>query len=210
MVLGEDGKRLKTRSGETIKLKSLLDEAIVQARQDIEARLEEEERSETTEFIDRVAQIVGISAVKYADLSQNRTTDYKFSFQKMLALKGNTAPYLLYAYVRPQGISRKGNIDFTKLESAEIVLSEEAELILAKHILQLSEVLQEVEQELLPNRLCQYLFELSQKFNQFYDRCGILNAAEPQRTSRLILADLTARTLKLGLSLLGIPVLERM
>ena len=210
LVLGEDGKRLKTRSGETIKLRVLLDEAIVQARQDIETRLAEEGRSESSEFIDNVAQVVGISAVKYADLSQNRTTDYKFSFEKMLALKGNTAPYLLYAYVRPQGISRKGNIDFTKLESAEIVLSEDAELILAKHILQLSEVIQEVEQDLLPNRLCQYLFELSQKFNQFYDRCAILNTEEPQRTYRLILADLTARTLKLGLSLLGIPVLERM
>ncbi len=210
LVLGEDGKRLKTRSGETIKLKALLDEAVLQARQDLEARLEEERRSETSEFIDRVAQVVGISAVKYADLSQNRTTDYKFSFQKMLALKGNTAPYLLYAYVRPQGISRKGNIDFSKLESTKIVLNEEAELILAKHILQLSEVIQEVEKDLLPNRLCQYLFELSQKFNQFYDRCSILNAVEPQRTSRLILADLTARTLKLGLSLLGITVLERM
>ncbi|MEM9275444.1 MAG: arginine--tRNA ligase [Cyanobacteria bacterium P01_F01_bin.143] len=210
LVLGEDGKRLKTRSGETIKLRVLLDEAIVQARKDIETRLAEEERSESSEFVDNVAKVVGISAVKYADLSQNRTTDYKFSFEKMLALKGNTAPYLLYAYVRPQGISRKGNIDFTKLQSAEIVLSEEAELILAKHILQLSEVIQEVEQDLLPNRLCQYLFELSQKFNQFYDRCAILNADEPQRTSRLILADLTARTLKLGLSLLGIPVLERM
>ncbi len=210
LVLGEDGKRLKTRSGETIKLKELLDEAVLRARQDLEARLEEEGRSETTEFIDRVAQVVGISAVKYADLSQNRTTDYKFSYQKMLALKGNTAPYLLYAYVRPQGISRKGNIDFTKLESTKIVLSEEAELILAKHILQLSEIILEVEKDLLPNRLCQYLFELSQKFNQFYDRCSILNAVEPQRTSRLILTDLTARTLKLGLSLLGIPVLERM
>ncbi len=210
LVLGEDGKRLKTRSGETIKLKELLDEAVLRARQDLEARLEEEGRSETTEFIDRVAQVVGISAVKYADLSQNRTTDYKFGFQKMLALKGNTAPYLLYAYVRPQGISRKGNIDFTKLESTKIVLSEEAELILAKHILQLSEIILEVEKDLLPNRLCQYLFELSQKFNQFYDRCSILNAVEPQRTSRLILTDLTARTLKLGLSLLGIPVLERM
>ena len=210
LVLGEDGKRLKTRSGETIKLKELLDEAVLRARQDLEARLKEEGRSETTEFIDRVAQVVGISAVKYADLSKNRTTDYKFSFQKMLALKGNTAPYLLYAYVRPQGISRKGNIDFTKLESTKIVLSEEAELILAKHILQLSEIILEVEKDLLPNRLCQYLFELSQKFNQFYDRYSILNAVEPQRTSRLILTDLTARTLKLGLSLLGIPVLERM
>lgn len=210
LVLGEDGKRLKTRSGETVKLKELLDEAVIQAKKDIHDRLKEEGREETEEFINHVAQVVGISAVKYADLSQNRTTDYKFSYEKMLALKGNTAPYLLYAYVRPQGISRKGNIDFSALGSDKIVLQEESELVLAKHLLQLTDVIREVEQDLLPNRLCQYLFELSQKFNQFYDRCSILQAEEPQRTSRLILSDITARTLKLGLSLLGIPVLERM
>lgn len=210
LVLGEDGKRLKTRSGETVKLKDLLDEAVIQARQDIQDRLKEEGREETEEFINHVAQVVGISAVKYADLSQNRTTDYKFSYEKMLALKGNTAPYLLYAYVRPQGIIRKGNIDFSALGLDKIILQEESELVLAKHLLQLTDVIKEVEQDLLPNRLCQYLFELSQKFNQFYDRCSILQSEEPQRTSRLILSDITARTLKLGLSLLGIPVLERM
>lgn len=210
LVLGEDGKRLKTRSGETVKLKDLLDEAIQLARKDIETRLQEEERTESEEFISNVAQVVGISAVKYADLSQNRTTDYKFSYEKMLALKGNTAPYLLYAYVRPQGIARKGDIDFSQLGSDKIFLEEESELTLAKHLLQLTDVIKEIERDLLPNRLCQYLFELSQKYNQFYDRCPILQAAEPQRTSRLILCDLTARTLKLGLSLLGIPVLERM
>jgi arginyl-tRNA synthetase len=211
LVLGEDGKKLKTRSGETIKLKDLLNEAIDLAREDLIARIEKEGRKEEKEFIDRVAQIVGISAVKYADLSQNRTTDYKFSYSKMLALQGNTAPYLLYAYVRVQGISRKGNIDFEKLATkTKICLDEETELTLAKHLLQLSEIIQEVERDLLPNRLSQYLFELSQKFNQFYDRCPILQADEPQRTSRLILADISARTLKLGLSLLGIPILERM
>ncbi|VEP17938.1 Arginine--tRNA ligase [Hyella patelloides LEGE 07179] len=210
LVLGEDGKRIKTRSGETFKLKDLLDDAVKQARKDLENRLEEEKRTETEEFIQNAAQVVGISAVKYADLSQNRTSDYKFSYDKMLSLKGNTAPYLLYAYVRPQGVSRKGNIDYSQLSSENIVLAEESELTLAKHLLQLTDVIKEVEQDLLPNRLCQYLFELSQKFNQFYDRCDILKAEEPQRTSRLILSDVTARTLKLGLSLLGIPVLERM
>ena len=210
LVLGEDGKRLKTRSGETVKLKDLLDDAIKLARKDIETRLQEEERTESEEFISNVTQVVGISAVKYADLSQNRTTDYKFSYEKMLALKGNTAPYLLYAYVRPQGIARKGDIDFSNLGSDKIVLEEESELILAKHLSQLADIIKEIERDLLPNRLCQYLFELSQKYNQFYDRCPILQAAEPQRTSRLILSDLTARTLKLGLSLLGISVLERM
>jgi arginyl-tRNA synthetase len=129
----------------------------------------------------------------------------------MLALQGNTAPYMLYAYVRVQGISRKGDIDFDNLDkNTPIVLTEEAELVLAKHLLQLTESIEEVEKELLPNRLCQYLFELSQKFNQFYDQCPILQAEEPQRTSRLILAHLTALTLRLGLSLLGIEVLERM
>ena len=210
LVLGQDGKRFKTRSSETVKLKDLLDEAVERAKNDLETRLQEEQRSETPEFIDRVSQVVGLSAVKYADLSQNRTSDYKFDYDKMLDLKGNTAPYLLYAYVRPQGISRKGNIDFSQLSDANIVLEQATELALAKHILQLEEVIKEVESSLLPNRICLYLFELSQKFNQFYEQCDILNAEEPQRTSRLILADLTARTIKLGLSLLGIEVLERM
>ena len=211
LVLGEDGKKLQTRSGETVRLRDLLDEAIARTDTDLEARLNEEGREETAEFKAHVAKVVGISAVKYADLSQNRASNYVFSFDKMLALQGNTAPYLLYAYVRIQGISRKGDIDFEQMGTdAKILLQEEMELVLAKHLLQLSEVLNAVEQDLLPNRLCQYLYELSQKFNQFYDQCPVLKADEPQRTSRLMLCDLTARTLKLGLSLLGIPVLERM
>jgi len=211
LVQGEDGKKLKTRSGETVRLKDLLDEAIARTRSDLQARLKQEERNETEEFINHVAKVVGISAVKYADLSQNRTSNYIFSYNKMLALQGNTAPYMLYAYVRIQGISRKGDIDFEQLgANAKILLEEETELVLAKHLLQIQEVLSEVEQDLFPNHLCQYLFELSQKFNQFYDRCPVLQIDEPQRTSRLVLCNLTARTLKLGLSLLGIPVLERM
>lgn len=405
LVQGEDGKKLKTRSGETVRLKDLLDEAGSRARFDLDIRLKDEERQETEEFIQHVSDVVGMSAVKYADLSQNRTSDYVFSYDKMLALQGNTAPYLLYAYVRVQGISRKGNIDFKQLAKAQagsqgsqppvaatvaiqpkpiskpvkaksaskppamqsgtkskstsgttaivpatrthleliqadvsaiertwfevkdfvashdwrpilklgigffglfvgfkiilailgaleslpfvqpflealgiftsarftkkkllfakdrqqfllqagqvwgevvgrtaeavfdcellpesppidveartvhdpiapakltIQLTEETELALAKHLLQLDGVLTAVETDLLPNRLCQYLFELSQKFNQFYDQCSVLQAEEPTRTSRLLLCDLTARTLKLGLSLLGIEVLERM
>ena len=147
--------------------------------------------------------------MKYADLSQNRTSNYIFSYDKMLALQGNTAPYLLYAYVRVQGISRKGGIDLQQLNS-KMILQEETEFALAKHLLQFDEVLTALEADLMPNRLCQYLFELSQKFNQFYDRCAILQVAEPERSSRLTLADLTARTLKQGLNLLGIQVLERM
>ncbi|MGF1477955.1 MAG: arginine--tRNA ligase [Cyanophyceae cyanobacterium] len=209
LVLGEDSKKLKTRSGEAVRLQDLLEEAIARARADLEARLAQEGRTESEEFIEHEAKVVGISAVKYADLSQNRTSNYIFNYDKMLSLQGNTAPYLLYAYVRVQGISRKGNIDFKQLGAINVVL-EETELTLSKHILQLSEVLNAVEQDLLPNRLCEYLFQLSQKFNQFYDRCPVLQAEEPQRSSRLVLCDLTARTLKLGLSLLGIPVLERM
>ena len=210
LVLGENGKKLQTRSGETVRLRDLLTEAVSGAKKDLEARLIKENRQETPEFINNVAQVVGIGAVKYADLSQNRTSDYSFSYDKMLALQGNTAPYMLYAYVRVQGISRKGNIDLENLPEDSTKLEQPEELALAKHILQLSEVLGEVEEDLLPNRLCQYLFELSQKFNLFYDRTPVLKAPEPQRTSRLVLSDLTARTLKLGLSLLGIEVLERM
>lgn len=211
LILGEDGKKLKSRSGDAPRMVDLLNEAIDHAQTDLETRLQEEGRQESPEFIDHVARVVGISAIKYADLSQSLTSNYIFNLDRMLALQGNTAPYMLYAYVRVQGISRKGGIDFQQLGAdAQIVLQEEEELILAKHLLQLDETLSAVEVDLFPHRLCEYLFELSQKFNRFYDRCPILQAEEPQRTSRLILADLTARTIKLGLSLLGIPVLERM
>ncbi|MDZ8104254.1 MAG: arginine--tRNA ligase [Nostoc sp. DedQUE12a] len=213
LVLGEDGKKFKTRSGDTVRLRDLLDEAIARSHTDLKARLQEEEREETEDFINEVAKVVGISAVKYADLSQNRTSNYVFSYDKMLDLKGNTAPYMLYAYARIQGISRKGEINFEDLGNNAVVLEHETELALAKYLLQLDEVINTVEQDLLPHRLCEYLYELSKKFNQFYDRnqgVRVLDAEEPQRTSRLILCDLTAKTLKLGLSLLGIQVLERM
>ncbi|MDQ2098901.1 MAG: arginine--tRNA ligase [Tychonema bourrellyi B0820] len=211
LVCGEDGKRLKTRSGDAVRLQDLLDEAIVRTRADLETRLVAEERQETEEFITNVSEVVGLSAVKYADLSQNRASNYVFSYDKMLALQGNTAPYMLYAYVRVQGIRRKGGIDFDNLDAgAKVILQSDAELVLAKHLLQLNEVLGSVDGDLLPNRICQYLFELSQKFNQFFEQCPVLKAEEPLRSSRLILCDLTARTLKLGLGLLGIQVLERM
>jgi arginyl-tRNA synthetase len=211
LVLGEGGKKLKTRSGDTIRLKDLLDEAVDSAGAALEQIIEQENRQESKEFIANVAQVVGIGAVKYADLSQNRISNYIFSYDKMLSLQGNTAPYMLYAYVRVQGISRKGNIDFEKLpEDAKIILHHETELVLAKSLLQLTEVISNVERDLLPNRLCEYLYELSKKFNQFFESCPVLKSEEPVKTSRLILCDLTAKTLKLGLSLLGISVLERM
>lgn len=217
LVLGEDGKKIKTRAGDTVRLKDLLNEAIERAEKDLQTRLQEEERTEEEAFIKNVAKVVGLSAVKYADLSQNRNSNYVFSFDKMLALQGNTAPYMLYAYVRVKGIGRKGEIDFETVgDQAKIILTEESELIVAKHLLQLTEVLKAVEIDLLPNRLCEYLFELSKKFNQFYEQCPVLKGKDgsalpdSQRISRLMLCDLTAKTLKLGLSLLGISVLERM
>jgi len=211
LVQGEDGKKLKTRSGETVRLRDLLDEAIARFYAYLEARLKEEGREETEEFKSHVAEVVGISAVKYADLSQNRTSNYVFSYDKMLTPLGNTAPYLLYAYARIQSISRKGEIYFNELASnIKILLREDEEMVLAKHLLQLSEALINVEQDLLPNRLCEYLYDLSKKFNQFFEQCPVLWVEEPVRSSRLVLCELTARTLKLGLSLLGIQVLERM
>jgi len=207
LVQGEDGKKLKTRSGDTITLKSLLDESIDRVKADLEIR--NPDRSE--EFKQEVAEAVGLGAVKYADLAQNRTSNYVFSYDKMLALQGNTAPYLLYAYVRIRGISRKGDIDFDRISPSQAIhLTTEPEIVLAKHLIQLAEVIDSIGEDLLPNRLCQYLFELSQKFNQFYDLCPVLQAPEPERTSRLMLCDLTAKTLKLGLNLLGIKTIEKM
>lgn len=219
LVQGEDGKKFKTRSGDTVKLKDLLDEAISRARQDLVCRLAEQGQSATAAEIDGLAKILGTSAVKYADLSQNRLSNYIFSYEKMLSTQGNTAPYLLYAYVRIQGIVRKsGKEQFPCQEamkmpldrSIPLLLQDPTELTLGKHLLQFSETIVAVERELLPNRLCLYLFELSQKFNQFYDKCPVLAASTDLQLSRLTLCHLTASTLKLGLSLLGIDVLERM
>ena len=209
-VLGKNGKKFKTRSGDTVRLRDLINEAVNRARADLDVRLQEEQREESTEFVINVSLVVGISAVKYADLSQNRTSNYKFSFDNMLSLKGNTAPYMLYAYVRIQGIARSGNINFTQLRNTKIILKEELELTLAKHLLQLGEIINSVETELYPHRLCEYLYQLSDKFNKFYENCPVLKSEETIRYSRLALCGVTARVLKLGLSLLGIPVLERM
>ena len=208
LVQGEDGKKLKTRSGETIRLVDLLDEAIQRARDDLKNRLNTESRSENENFIDKVSTTVGIASIKYADLSQNRISNYQFSFDKMLSLQGNTAPYLLYALVRIAGISRKGGD--LNVSSQNIQFNESQEWDLIRKLLQLDCIIAEVEKELLPNRLCGYLFELSQTFNRFYDQVPILKASEPSRASRLVLCSITAETLKLGMSLLGIPTLERM
>jgi arginyl-tRNA synthetase len=208
LVQGDDGKKLKTRSGDTVRLRDLLDEAVERAEADLRRRLAEEGRSEDAAFIRQVATTVGLAAVKYADLSTNRITNYQFSFDRMLALSGNTAPYLLYAVVRIAGIARKGGGEAAMAGS--LVFSEPQEWSLVRELLRLDAVITEVEEELLPNRLCSYLFELSQVFNRFYDQVPVLKSDEPARSSRLALCRLTADTLKLGLGLLGIPTLERM
>jgi arginyl-tRNA synthetase len=209
LVQGDDGKKLKTRSGDTVRLKDLLDEAVERTEADLRQRLADEQRSEDEAFIQQVAASVGLAAVKYADLSTNRITNYQFSFDRMLALTGNTAPYLLYAVVRIAGIARKGG-DLGAGAVASLTFSEAQEWALVRELLKFDGVLAEVEQELLPNRLCTYLFELSQVFNRFYDQVPVLKAEEPFRSSRLALCRLTTDTLSLGLGLLGIPTLERM
>jgi arginyl-tRNA synthetase len=219
LVQGEDGKKLKTRSGDTVRLKDLLDGAVERADADLRRRLAEEGRQEEEAFIQEVATTVGLAAVKYADLATNRITNYQFSFDRMLALTGNTAPYLLYAVVRIAGIARKGGDlaaggpDASAAATAAsnaLTFTEPQEWALIRELLKFDGVIAEVETELLPNRLCSYLFELSQVFNRFYDQVPVLKAEEPARSSRLALCRLTAGTLKLGLGLLGIPTLERM
>jgi arginyl-tRNA synthetase len=203
--LGEDHKTLKTRSGETVRLKDLLDEAESRARVIVDEKnqeLSEDRRAE-------IGRVIGIGAVKYADLSQNRVSDYVFSFDKMLALTGNTAPYLIYAYVRVQSIARKGGVDYSHLESGALATLETPEEIdLGRTLLRLPEILQSVDNDLMPNRLTDYLYDLAQLYSRFYTNNRVLG--DERETTRLALCDLTARTLKLGLNLLGIEVIEEM
>ena len=202
-ILGEDGKPFRTRAGETVKLADLLDEAEERAFTAVTEKnpdLPEPQRRE-------IARVVGIGAVKYADLLPNRQTDYVFSWEKMLALNGNTAPYLQYAYTRIRSIFRKGEVTET---AGAIKLNQPAELALAKHLLNVGLVLEAVADEYRPNFLCNYLYELAGYFTAFYEACPILKAEPAIRSSRLALADLTARALKQGLDVLGIETLEQM
>ena len=202
-ILGEDGKPLKTRSGQNVKLGELLDEAEERA-----LAVVTEKNPELTEDVRRqIARAVGIGAVKYADLSQNRTTDYVFSWAKMLAMNGNTAPYLQYAYVRVQSIFRKAG---NSAGNAPVLLDHSTELDLAKHILRFSDTLEAVLADDKPNWLTGYLYELAGKFSTFYDNCPVIQSAEPTRSSRLVLCRLTADIMKRGLNLLGIDVIEQM
>ena len=173
LVQGEDGKKFATRSGETVKLKDLLNESVRIAGDDLKSRNDKDD----SERIDRVAEIVGIGAVKYADLSMNRESNYRFSYERMLSLNGNTAPYMLYAYARICGIIRKasGQEDVESIEwpeAAEIIISDDAELELIRNLVRLPDMLSEVERDLYPNKICEYLFETSQKFNKVSELTG--------------------------------------
>ena len=203
-ILGEDRKLMKTRSGENVPLRDLLDEACQRARQVIEQKNPELTPEEKAE----IASTIGIGAVKYADLSQYRMTDYVFAWDKMLSFQGNTAPYLQNAYVRIRSIFRKAGEAPAKVDT--LTLAEPAEIDLAKRVAQFAEVVPQVLNDFRPNLLANYLFELANSFHAFYEACPVLKSAEPVRSSRLALSDLTARVLRKGLDLLGIKVPEKM
>jgi arginyl-tRNA synthetase len=203
-ILGEDRKLMKTRSGENVPLLDLLDEACKRAR-----RIIEEKNPDLSEAdkID-IAQKIGIGAVKYADLSQYRMTDYVFSWDRMLSLQGNTAPYLQNAYVRIRSIFRKAGEPAPKID--KFILGDPAEVGLAKRLCQFAEIVPQVLNDFRPNILANYLFELANSFHTFYEACPVLKSEEPARGSRLALCDLTGRVLQRGLDLLGIKVPEKM
>ncbi|EEE3716757.1 arginine--tRNA ligase [Salmonella enterica] len=207
MMLGKDGKPFKTRAGGTVKLADLLDEALERAR-----RLVAEKNPDMpADELEKLANAVGIGAVKYADLSKNRTTDYIFDWDNMLAFEGNTAPYMQYAYTRVLSVFRKAEIDEQTLASAPVIISEDREAQLAARLLQFEETLTVVAREGTPHVMCAYLYDVAGLFSGFYEHCPILSAEnDTVRNSRLKLAQLTATTLKLGLDTLGIETVERM
>ena len=207
MMLGKDGKPFKTRSGDTVKLADLLDEAIERAGVLISQKstaLSEQEKAD-------VIEAVGIGSVKYADLSKNRTTDYVFDWDNMLSFEGNTAPYMQYAYTRIRSIFNRSQIALSEVEQAQLSITDEKERALAIKLLQFEEAVQVVGKDGTPHVLCAYLYELAGVFSSFYEHCPILNHDDQQvKLSRLKLALLTERTLKQGLDLLGIKTVEKM
>lgn len=207
MMLGKDGKPFKTRAGGTVKLADLLDEALERAR-----RLVAEKNPDMpADELEKLANAVGIGAVKYADLSKNRTTDYVFDWDNMLAFEGNTAPYMQYAYTRVLSVFRKADIDESVMAQAQVTITEDREAQLAARLLQFEETLSVVARDGTPHVMCAYLYDLAGLFSGFYEHCPILSAeSEAVRNSRLKLAQLTAKTLKLGLDTLGIETVERM
>ncbi|MEH6529722.1 MAG: arginine--tRNA ligase [Photobacterium frigidiphilum] len=205
MMLGKDGRPFKTRAGGTVRLADLLDESEVRAAKLIEAKNPDLDAAEK----DKIAKTVAMAAVKYADLSKHRTTDYIFDWDNMLAFEGNTAPYMQYAYTRVASIFKRADVNLADL-THPIVINDEKEQALLSTLLQFEEAVLNVSREGQPHLMCTYLFELAGKFSSFYEACPILNAEEAVKQSRLKLALLTAKTIKQGLDLLGIETLERM
>jgi len=207
MMLGKDGKPFKTRAGGTVKLADLLDEALERARK----LVAEKNPDMPADELEKLANVVGIGAVKYADLSKNRTTDYVFDWDNMLAFEGNTAPYMQYAYTRVLSVFRKAELEESAIINAAVTISEDREAQLAARLLQFEETLNVVARDGTPHVMCSYLYDLAGLFSGFYEHCPILSAeSEAVRNSRLKLALLTAKTLKMGLDTLGIETVERM
>jgi arginyl-tRNA synthetase len=207
-VLGEDGKIFRTRSGETVRLVDLIDEAESRAV----AVCKEKNPELTDEQAEHVGRVVGLGALKYADLSSDRVKDYKFSWDRMLALEGNTAPYLINAYVRVHGIFRKGEIDFAGFTADHVQVQDPAEKALVLKLMQFGSTVDSVADSLEPHRMCNYLYELASGFHKFFESCPVLRTDVPDdvRQGRLALCKLVALTLERGLGLLGISVVERM
>lgn len=206
-ILGKDKKPFRTREGGSVRLADVLGEAVARARQVIDEKGGELPDAER----EAIARSVGVGAVKYADLSNERIKDYTFDYDRMLALEGNTAPYLQNAYVRIRSIFRRGKVDPSALRSESLSIVAPAERALALQLLQLPDVIEGVASSLEPHRLCNYLYDLAAGLHGFYEQCRVLNAeTESERQSRLVLCELVARTLRQGLSLLGIHVVERM
>jgi arginyl-tRNA synthetase len=207
-VLGEDGRPFKTRAGDTVGLEALLDEGVERAAK-VVAEAGRGEMDEATRR--QVAETVGIGAIKYADLSQNRTTDYVFSFDKMLQLTGNTAAYMQYAVARVEGICTKGGVDRAALRTARpVLLAAPQERALALGLMRFAEVLEDVEADNRPNLLTAWLYDLAGRYSTFYDALPVLKAEGEVCASRLAICDLTGRVLRRGLDLLGIGTVERM
>ncbi|GAB6262071.1 arginine--tRNA ligase [Photobacterium sp. CCB-ST2H9] len=205
MMLGKDGRPFKTRAGGTVRLTDLLDEAESRANALIEEKNPELDAAEKA----KIASTVAMAAVKYADLSKHRTTDYVFDWDNMLAFEGNTAPYMQYAYTRVMSVFKRAGLSENEL-THPVVINDEKEQVLLSKLLQFEEAVETVAREGHPHVMCSYLFELAGNFSSFYEACPILNADEPVKQSRLKLALLTAKTIKQGLDLLGIETLERM
>ncbi|MBI5799610.1 MAG: arginine--tRNA ligase [Verrucomicrobia bacterium] len=206
-ILGEDGKPFKTRSGDTVKLGDLLDEAEARALKVVTEKNPDLPGAERNE----IARIVGLGSVKYADLLPNRQSDYQFSWDKMLALQGNTAPYLLYAHTRVRSILRKGaELSAVSGQQPAVSLNAPDEIAVAKQLLNFGLVLEAVAEEYRPNFLCNYLYDLAGRFARFYESCPVLKAEGAERATRLLLCELTGRVLRQGLEVLGIETTDQM